>query len=74
MLAACAQSQSLPKLHPAMDITPRPQMPWPLAACLLACVQGVGVPLPEFREIKCSKCAEGAGRAFGYPYMLKSKT
>lgn len=33
-----------------------------------------GVPLPEFREIKCSKCAEGAGRAFGYPYMLKSKT
>lgn len=35
--------------------------------------QAVGVPLPEFREIKCSKCAEGAGRAFGYPYMLKSK-
>ncbi len=32
------------------------------------------MPLPEFREIKCSKCAEGAGRAFGYPYMLKSKT
>ena len=33
-----------------------------------------GVPLPEFREIKCAKCAEGAGREFGYPYMLKSKT
>ncbi|KAL4429623.1 hypothetical protein ABPG77_008672 [Micractinium sp. CCAP 211/92] len=35
--------------------------------------QAAGVPLPEFREIKCSKCAEGAGRSFGYPYMLKSK-
>ncbi|EFN54406.1 hypothetical protein CHLNCDRAFT_24868 [Chlorella variabilis] len=35
--------------------------------------EAVGVPLPDFREIKCSKCAEGAGRAFGYPYMLKCK-
>lgn len=33
-----------------------------------------GVPLPEFREIKCGKCAAAAGDAFGYPYMLKSKT
>ena len=36
--------------------------------------EAAGVPLPEYREIKCSKCAEGAGRTFGYPYMLKSKT
>ncbi|PSC69680.1 phosphoribosylaminoimidazole chloroplastic [Micractinium conductrix] len=35
--------------------------------------QAAGVPLPEYREIKCGKCAEGAGHAFGYPYMLKSK-
>jgi phosphoribosylaminoimidazole carboxylase len=35
--------------------------------------EAAGVAVPEFREIKCSKCAEGAGRAFGYPYMLKSK-
>ena len=33
-----------------------------------------GVPLPEYREIKCEKCAAGAGAAFGFPYMLKSKT
>jgi phosphoribosylaminoimidazole carboxylase len=33
-----------------------------------------GVPLPEFRQIKCEKCAASAGAAFGYPYMLKSKT
>jgi phosphoribosylaminoimidazole carboxylase (NCAIR synthetase) len=32
-----------------------------------------GVPLCDFREVKCSKCAEGAGRSFGYPYMLKCK-
>jgi phosphoribosylaminoimidazole carboxylase len=33
-----------------------------------------GVPLGEFREIKCAKCASAAGNAWGYPYMLKSKT
>lgn len=33
-----------------------------------------GVPLPEFREIKCAKCAAAAATAFGFPYMLKSKT
>jgi len=33
-----------------------------------------GVPLPEFREIKCARCAASAGDAFGFPYMLKSKT
>lgn len=33
-----------------------------------------GVPLSEFRQIKCSKCAAGAAQAYGYPYMLKSKT
>lgn len=33
-----------------------------------------GIPLPEFREIKCIKCATTAGKTFGYPYMLKSKT
>lgn len=32
------------------------------------------IPLPEFRDIKCAKCAEGAGRDFGFPFMLKSKT
>ncbi|GAB4822141.1 hypothetical protein N2152v2_009187 [Parachlorella kessleri] len=32
------------------------------------------IPMPEFRNIKCEKCAESAGRAFGYPFMLKSKT
>ena len=32
-----------------------------------------GVPLPEYREIKCAKCAAGAGAAFGYPYRLKRK-
>ena len=36
--------------------------------------EGAGVPLAPYRDIKCSKCAEGAGRAFGYPFMLKSKT
>lgn len=33
-----------------------------------------GVPLAEFRQVRCAKCAEGAGRAFDYPYMLKSRT
>ncbi len=38
-------------------------------------VQEAGnIPMPEFRNIKCEKCAESAGRAFGYPFMLKSKT
>ena len=32
------------------------------------------IPLPEFRDIKCEKCGAGAGKAFGYPFMLKSKT
>ena len=32
-----------------------------------------GLPLPEFREIKCSKCADAAGNEWGYPFMLKSK-
>lgn len=32
------------------------------------------VPLPEFMEIKCAKCAASAGNKFGYPFMLKSKT
>lgn len=32
-----------------------------------------GLPLPEFREIKCSKCAASAGATFGFPYMLKAK-
>lgn len=36
--------------------------------------EAAGVPLPEYREIKCAKCATSAGAAFGYPYMLKSKT
>lgn len=36
--------------------------------------EAAGVPLSEYRQIKCNKCAEGAGRTFGYPYMLKSKT
>jgi phosphoribosylaminoimidazole carboxylase len=35
--------------------------------------QKAGVPLPEFRDIKCAKCASNAGTAFGYPYMLKAK-
>jgi len=35
--------------------------------------QKAGVPLPEFRNIKCEKCAFNAGIAFGYPYMLKAK-
>jgi phosphoribosylaminoimidazole carboxylase len=32
-----------------------------------------GVPLPEYREIKCKGCMEAAGRDFGFPFMLKSK-
>ena len=32
-----------------------------------------GVPLPEFREIKCKGCMENAGKEFGFPFMLKSK-
>ncbi|KAG2445813.1 hypothetical protein HXX76_000417 [Chlamydomonas incerta] len=32
-----------------------------------------GVPLPEFRNIKCRGCMEGTGKAFGYPFMLKAK-
>lgn len=36
--------------------------------------EAAGVPLAEYREIKCGKCAAGAGAAWGYPYMLKSKT
>jgi phosphoribosylaminoimidazole carboxylase len=32
-----------------------------------------GVPLPEFRDVKCASCAAAAGAAFGYPFMLKSK-
>ena len=32
-----------------------------------------GVPLPEFREIKCKGCMENAGKDFGFPFMLKSK-
>eukprot|EP00887_Chlorella_sp_A99_P006268 scaffold3.g6268.t1 len=35
---------------------------------------GAGVPLPAFQQVRCRGCAEGAGRAFGYPYMLKSRT
>ncbi|GLI58850.1 hypothetical protein VaNZ11_000616 [Volvox africanus] len=32
-----------------------------------------GVPLPQFRNIKCRGCMEGTGKAFGYPFMLKAK-
>ncbi|KAG2451476.1 hypothetical protein HYH02_004074 [Chlamydomonas schloesseri] len=32
-----------------------------------------GVPLPEFRNIKCRGCMEATGKAFGYPFMLKAK-
>ncbi|GFH05534.1 ATP-grasp domain-containing protein [Haematococcus lacustris] len=32
-----------------------------------------GVPLPEFRDIKCRGCMEATARAFGFPFMLKSK-
>ncbi len=32
-----------------------------------------GVPLPEFREIKCRSCMEAAGAKWGFPFMLKSK-
>ena len=33
-----------------------------------------GIPLPEFRKINCAKCAASAADAFGYPYMMKSRT
>ena len=33
-----------------------------------------GVPLPEYRKINCAKCAASAADAFGYPYMMKSRT
>lgn len=36
--------------------------------------QSHGIPLPEFRKINCAKCAASAASAFGYPYMLKSRT
>ncbi len=32
-----------------------------------------GVPLPDFRNIKCRGCMEATGRSFGYPFMLKAK-
>ncbi|GLC43896.1 hypothetical protein PLESTB_000920700 [Pleodorina starrii] len=32
-----------------------------------------GVPLPQFRNIKCRGCMEATGKAFGYPFMLKAK-
>eukprot|EP00195_Chlamydomonas_chlamydogama_P017140 CAMPEP_0202897624 /NCGR_PEP_ID=MMETSP1392-20130828/6334_1 /ASSEMBLY_ACC=CAM_ASM_000868 /TAXON_ID=225041 /ORGANISM="Chlamydomonas chlamydogama, Strain SAG 11-48b" /LENGTH=613 /DNA_ID=CAMNT_0049583309 /DNA_START=147 /DNA_END=1988 /DNA_ORIENTATION=+ len=32
-----------------------------------------GVPLPEYREIKCKGCMEATGNKFGFPFMLKSK-
>lgn len=35
--------------------------------------EAAGIPLPEFREIKCPKCAEKAASKWGYPFMLKSK-
>lgn len=33
-----------------------------------------GIPLPEYREIKCRGCMEATGKTFGFPFMLKSKT
>lgn len=36
--------------------------------------QSHAIPLPEFRKINCSKCAASAAEAFGYPYMMKSRT
>lgn len=33
-----------------------------------------GVPLPEFMKISCEKCASSAGKLYGYPFMLKSRT
>lgn len=35
--------------------------------------KAAGVPVPEFRDIKCSKCAATAGNLYGYPFMLKAK-
>ncbi|KAF5840607.1 eukaryotic-type phosphoribosylaminoimidazole carboxylase [Dunaliella salina] len=35
--------------------------------------QANGVPLPEFREIKCRGCMEATGEQFGFPFMLKIK-
>lgn len=32
-----------------------------------------GVPLPEYREIKCKGCMEATGNKFGFPFMLKIK-
>eukprot|EP00798_Chlamydomonas_sp_ICE-L_P032526 gene32526-17239_t len=32
-----------------------------------------GVPLAEFRQIKCKGCMESTGQKFGFPFMLKSK-
>ena len=33
-----------------------------------------GVPLPDFMKINCEKCASSAGKLYGYPFMLKSRT
>lgn len=35
--------------------------------------KAAGVPLPEFREVKCRGCMEGTAKAFGLPFMLKAK-
>lgn len=35
--------------------------------------QAAGVPLPEFREIKCRGCMEATVKQFGLPFMLKAK-
>lgn len=32
-----------------------------------------GIPMPEFRDITCKGCMESTGKAFGFPFMLKSK-
>jgi len=35
--------------------------------------KAAGVPLPEFREIKCRGCMEATAAQFGLPFMLKAK-
>ena len=67
----------------ALSLHRQPLLPPPLCSSRLQLIQDKyvqklhfadhGVPLPEFREIKCKGCMEAAGRDFGFPFMLKSK-
>ena len=47
--------------------------PWATTLCLQVYLAERGLPLADYREIKCAKCAAKAAEDFGFPYMLKCK-